>query len=239
MTQAHEPNPENFFDNVGGGFSPTAKLKDVGDFVVGEVVEQRVVDYIPFGKTEPETNRDGSIRKQLVVTLQTDLRNWQNVARIPKVDKDNPNSAEKDPSEDDGRRAIYLPQYSNIQAAVAAAIAKSNGGRPGPVRIGAKLGVKVHNLRDTGKGNPLKEHQAHYEPPAESNGFFDSAPAASTPEPQAQPPLAQGSSFGGGDRGLDAPAPAAQAPAPAAEAPPAAQGDPWGNTGASQGGAPF
>lgn len=213
MTQQNQQDPttENFFDGVGGGGAPTAKLKDVEDFVFGEVVSQRVVDYVPFGKTEPERNKDGSVRKQLVVTLQTEQRNWEGVSKIPVVDPNTPNSPQKDPSEDDGRRSIYLPQWSNIQYAVADAVRKGTG-QAGPVRDGAKLGVKVFNLKDTGKGNPLKEHVAHYEAPAASASFFGgSAPAEqATPAPQAQA------------------APAAQ------EAPASAPTDPWTGAPASQ-----
>lgn len=91
MTQNNEPTVDGFFDNVGGGAgAPSAKLKDVNDFVQGTIESQRIVDYIPFGKTDPEVNKDGSVRKQLVVILQTELRGWQGVSKIPVVDRDVP-----------------------------------------------------------------------------------------------------------------------------------------------------
>lgn len=217
MTQNNEPTVDGFFDNVGGGAgAPSAKLKDVNDFVQGTIESQRIVDYIPFGKTDPEVNKDGSVRKQLVVILQTELRGWQGVSKIPVVDRDVPLNQQvaKDPSEDDGRRAIYLPQWSNIQGAVAAAVRETNGGKPGPLRDGGTLGVKVSNLKDTGKGNPLKEHAAVYTPPAASDGFFGGGEQAA---PAAQAPAEQ-------------PAPQAQ------QAAPAAQADPW--TGAPAASAP-
>ncbi len=188
MTQ-QEPTVDGFFDNVGGGGSPSAVLKAVDDFVIGEIVDQRVVDHIPFGETEPDKNKDGSIRKQLVVTLQTDLRNWQGVSKIPLVDKDDASKGTRPPEEDDGKRAVYLPQWSNIQSAVAEATKPHNGGKPGPLRNGGKLGIKVTEHKDTGKGNALKIHAAQYVPPAESAGFFDqSQTAQSAPAPQQQAP---------------------------------------------------
>lgn len=191
----NEPTVDDFFDNVGGGVgAPTAKLKDVNDGVLGTIESQRVVDYVPFGKTDPERNKDGSIRKQLVVVLQTEQRNWAGVSKIPLVDRDNPNSGPKPPEEDDGKRAVYLPQWSNIQAAVAEAVRASNAydGKNGPLRDGGRLGVKVIELKDTGKGNPLKIHAAMYEAPAASATFFNESAdvppttTASTATPPAQ-----------------------------------------------------
>lgn len=224
MTQNNEPTAENFFDNVGGGGAPSAKLSDVNDFVLGTVVDQRVVDVRPFGGKEGdvEHNKDGSIRKQLVLTLETDLRNWSGVAKVPDVDRDDLSKGKKDPSEDDGKRAVYLPQWSNIQAAVADAIRKQNAGKNGPVANGAKVGIKVIELKDVGKGNPLKIHAAHYEAPTQSAGFFDSAPAT-----EAAPAAAA------------APATAApEAPAAPATAAPAQQ-DPWGTPAAGGDEPPF
>lgn len=206
-------NTTDFFDNIGGSGAPTAQLSGTGDFVHGEVVEMFKKDYVPFGKTEPEADEreeDGK-RKQLVIILQTSLRNWQGIKKIPKVDHTDPNSAEKPPSEDDGRRAVYVPNRSNIQYAVGKAVQAAGA----KFEVGGTLGVRVVNLKDTGKGNPLKEHEAKYtgKPAPTADGFFGDAPAASAP--------------------AAAPAPAAQpAPAPAAApAAPAAQ-DPWATPGA-------
>ena len=51
----------DFFDNAGGGSgAPTASLKQVGDYVTGQIVDMFKRDYIPFGKKEPELNDDGT-----------------------------------------------------------------------------------------------------------------------------------------------------------------------------------
>lgn len=207
-------NTTDFFDNLSEGTgAPTAVLKNVGDFVHGEVVKMFKRDYVAFGQKEPEKKADGSTKQQLVIVVQTDLRNWANVVRVPKVDFSDPNSPEKAPSEDDGTRAIYVPESSNIQFAIGRAVQVAQA----KFEVGGTLGVKVENLKDTGKGNPLKEHAAVYTAkPAQTGAEFfggqaqEAAPAAQAPAQQA-------------------PAAPAQQAAPAAAAP-ASQQDPWATT---------
>jgi len=205
----------DFFDGIGeGAGAPTAVLKNVNDFVYGEIVKMTKRDYVPFGKTDPEKNADGSAKQQLVIVLQTDLRNWQGVVKVPKVDPADPNSAEKAPSEDDGTRAVYVPEGKNLQFAIGRAVqaAAQAAGQQVQFGVGGKLGVKVFNLKPTDKGNPLKEHEARYEPKAAGSDFFAGTPAQEAPAAPAQPA---------------APAPAAEAPAPAQAAPAAPAQDPW------------
>jgi pyruvate/2-oxoglutarate dehydrogenase complex dihydrolipoamide acyltransferase (E2) component len=201
-------NPENYFEHTGGGTgAPSASLKIVNDFVYGEIVDQAMVPKKVFAKDEIEKDsRTGKDIMQLVVILQTDLRNWHNVSKVPTDDK----GVAKPGAEDDGRRAIYVPPFSNIHAAIGEATDKK------PLRNGAKLGVKIVELKDTGKGNPLKIHVAKYEPPAAApDGFFGGDQAATEAAPQT------------------AAAQAEPASAPAAAAPPAApQQDPWAAPGA-------
>lgn len=199
----------DFFDNIGDGAgAPTAVLKSTGDFVYGTVTKMFKRDYVPFGQKEPEKKEDGTIRQQLVILVQTTLRNWQGVVKVPLVDHTDPSKGEKAPSEDDGLRAIYVPEKSNIQYAI------GNAARTAGVKFeaGVELGVKIANLKDTGKGNPLKEHEAVIKPkPAPTGDEF----------------------FGGGAPATEAPAAAQeQAPAPASEpkSAPAASQDPWASS---------
>jgi len=205
----------DFFSNIGGGGAPTANLKAIGDFVHGEVVDFFEKDYVPFGKTDPEKNKDGSNRQQLVVIVQTANRNWAGVSKIPDVDSTDPSKGKKDPSLDDGKRAVYVPERSNIQYAIGRALTAAGAG----FEKGGTLGVKIANLEDTGKGNPLKVHEAVYTPPAAGAAFFGSEAPAQTPAPVAQ-------------EQAQAPAPAPAAPAPQAAPAPAAQPavDPWGGS---------
>jgi hypothetical protein len=186
MTQL---NPENFFDNTGGGSgAPSAKLKELDDFVFGEIVDQFMVEATEFATGEiKKDKKTGAVIYQLVVILQTDNRNWANVAKVPLKDKDDKSSGPKDPSEDDGKRAVYIEPWTNIHAAVGAAVVEATGEK-GPIRNGGKLGVKIIELRDTGKGNPLKVHQAKYVAPvaqAASDTFFDQTSSQSAPANEA------------------------------------------------------
>ena len=196
-------NTTDFFDNIGGGAgAPSPELRNVDDSVTGEIVEMFKRDYIPYGKKEAEKRADGTNKQQLVVVLQTDHRNWENVAKVPKVDSNDPNSAEKDAAEDDGKRAVYVPEGKNIQFAIGRAVQTAQA----PFEVGGKLRVRIFNLKPTDKGNPLKEHEALYR--GKPDGFVTSNVPASTPAPAATP----------------TPAPA---PTPAPTPAPAASQDPW------------
>jgi hypothetical protein len=204
---------DDFFDNTGGGGPlPSAVLKKPGDFVYGEVVDQFKVDKIKFG-TKDVIERDsktGEPIKQLVVVLQTDHRNWENVVKVPLADKDDPNSGDLDPAQDQGRRAIYVAPWTNIHAAIGDAIVATTGKKQG-LAVGSKLGVKITELKDTGKGNPLKIHAAKYEVPAPSSDFFGESKTAG----------------GSGDASASQPEPAKSEPAPASQ-------DPWGSNSPSE-----
>lgn len=188
-------NPENFFDNTGGGSgAPSISLRNVDDYVSGEIVDQFMAEAKKFGTDEVERDiKTGAPIQQLVVILQTDLRGWMGVSRIPSVDPADKSKGEKPASEDDGKRALYVKPWTNIHAAIGDAVKASNGGKPGPLQNGGRLDVKIVNLRDTGKGNPLKEHKARYTPPAAGGDFFGAgqtqqqAPAQSAPAQQAAP----------------------------------------------------
>jgi len=232
-------NSTDFFDNLSeGAGAPSALLKTTGDTVQGEIVKMFKRDYVPFGKTDPEADSsepDGK-RKQLVIIVQTNDRNWANVAKVPKVDANDPNSAEKAPSEDDGTRAIYVPNRSNIQYAIGHAVAEA---KAKPV-VGGHLAVRVFNLKDTGKGNPLKEHVARYTAPAAGADFFAGAPAAQAPAAQqaapaqTAPPVPPQAPVAPPVQQAAPAAPAAPAGDPWATAAPAAPaGDPWATPGAA------
>lgn len=238
----------DFFDGIGeGGGAPGAVLKQTGDVVAGEIVRMFKRPYIPFGKTEVEKRDDGTDKQQLIIVLQTENRNWANVNRVPKVDHNDPNSPEKPASEDDGQRAIYVPEGKNIQFAIARAVTEAKA----KFEVGGQLAVRIFNLKPTDKGNPLKEHEARYTPkPAVSAGdaFFGGAPAAA-PTPAAQPaapaPVAQPAAPAPAPAPTPAPAAAPvqdpwATPAPAAPVAPApAAQDPWGTPAAPASTPPF
>lgn len=220
-------NPQNFFDNLGGGGgAPGAKLSDVDDYVMGEIVDQFMAPATDFSTKKPKLDKKtGAEIEQLVVIVQTEHRNWDNVNKIPLVDKDDRSSGNRPGEEDDGRRAVYVEPWTNIAYAVRDGL--KDAGVQGGLQNGATFGVKVVGFKDTGKGNPAKQHKVVYTPPA--------APSASD------------AFFGGGATQEQAPAQeapaaaAAPAPQPVQEAPaaaPAAQSDPWGTPAPTSGGKP-
>jgi len=208
---------ESFFDDAVRSGAPSASFKNIGDFVIGEVVDQYQIEATDFATGEVlKDKKTGETIMQLVIVLQTELRNWDRVAKIPKVDSNDRNSADKPASEDDGKRAIYVKKYTNIHAAIGGAVVAATG-QKGPVRNGGTLGVEFFKDEDRGKGNPLKHYRAKYTAPvpaaASANGFFDGAASSvgnQEPQQSSQP---------------------ASQPAPQQHRP--AQQDPWASQPAS------
>jgi hypothetical protein len=178
-------NDDDYFDDAERTGAPSAKLKDLNDFVQGEVVDKRQVDKTKFGTNEVELNDDGTPRKQLRIILQTESRNWEKVSKVP-TEKD---GSPKDPSLDDGKRAIYVPKYTNIYSALGDAIHAADVRK---VEIGGWFGVKIVELEDTGKGNPLKKHAAKYKPPVKDAEVdpFEEFDGGSKSEAKADKPAA-------------------------------------------------
>ena len=148
----------NFFDEAGREGAPSAKLSDLKDFIKGTIVDLFERPYIPFGKTEPAKNDDGSEQMQLVIILQTDERNWNKVAKVP----EGADGSAKPASEDKGLRAVYVPKFTNIYGALGRAIKKAGATR---AEIGGAFGIVIEDLEEVGKGNKKKVHRAVYDKP--------------------------------------------------------------------------
>lgn len=178
---------DDFFNDGVREGSPSAKFKEVGDSVKGEVVDKYMIDYVPFGKKDPEIDeRTGQVVKQLAIVLQTDLRDWEGVSKVP-VDAD---GNKLDGSKDTGKRAIYCRKGTNIYSALAKSISAAlpAGEKPGAhPKVGGKFGVQFFEEEDTGKGNPLKKFRAKYEAPAaapKGDEWFDEGASAGGDEPK-------------------------------------------------------
>lgn len=181
-------NPDSFFDDSVRSGAPSVRLSDINDGVVGEIVDQFMTEKKKFGSDEVEKDsKTGEPIQQLVVILQTELRNWQRVSKVPLIDPKDKSKGEKPASEDDGKRAVYIPPYTNIHSAVGRATAVHNNGRPTGLRNGARFGLKVVDLEDVGKGNRKKVFQALYEPPTATDGFFGNDKAAGGPNDASRP----------------------------------------------------
>ena len=172
-----------FFDDAMREGAPSALLKQPKDFVMGEIIAINKVAKTKFGSNDPELEDDGVTPKmQLVVILQTSNRNWDKVAKAPQAEDGSP----KDPALDEGKRAVYFPKYTNIFGAMGKGL-KAAGAAD--IEIGGTLGVKVTELQDTGKGNPLKIHEVVYKVPVvkdESEGFFGGDESTETPAAEAK-----------------------------------------------------
>lgn len=189
-----------FFEDAMREGAPSALLKNPKDFVMGEIIAINKVAKTKFGSNDPELEDDGVTPKmQLVVILQTASRNWDKVAKAPQSEDGSP----KDPSLDEGKRAVYFPKYTNIFGAMGKGL-KAAG--VADIEIGGTLGVKVTELQDTGKGNPLKIHEVVYKAPVakdESDGFF-----SGDEEAKSETPAAEAKSEPKQDKVADKPAPA-------------------------------
>lgn len=230
---------DDFFDIGGGTAAPSAKLSDLNDSVVGVVRETFKKEYTKFGEKDPQVITDPKTgqprnRTQMVVVLDTDLRNWQGVAKVPAIDPNDASKGVKHPSEDDGTRAIYIPEMIKGAGSngmiYAVALALRDEGIKGGLPAGTKFYVAITELKDVDKGNPLKVYTAKVKKADVGTDVFNSA------QEQIAPPVAPSHAAQANDTvqqqipaaapvqdpwsGEATPAPAAAAPAQAAPKPP-------------------
>lgn len=136
-----------------GGGVPSAKFEAIGTTVGGVITEEpEMRQQNDFDANEPAFWPDGKPKMQLVVTVQTDLRD-------PEV------------QDDDGQRRFYV--RANLQKAVAAAVRKA---KASALEVGGTL--QVTYSADGAKSNPRfnapKLYTATYTPPAAN--FLASTP---------------------------------------------------------------
>jgi hypothetical protein len=124
-----------------GSGGAAVKFDNVGDTVVGHVVDAQPRQDVDFRTKLPSTWEDGRPKMILVVTLQTD---------------------EQDSDEDDGMRKVYArgAMLQAINAAVRRAGVRG-------LAYGGKLGIKFTGTEPTNMGSPKKLYSAKYEPPVE------------------------------------------------------------------------
>lgn len=232
---------EDFFARRAGG-APSFPFGGVGSMVVGTIVEQEGRQRTEIGENGKLLFfPDGSPQMQLVVTLQTDLRNWEGLAadKIPTVEV-NGQKVPKPPQEDDGKRRIYV--WFKLRDAFGKALSAVN---QTSTQIGDQVAVRVSALLPNPKGKePIKDYEVRIKPGSSvAAAFFDGqqqAPAAPVapvqpPAPQQAPynpqqAYAQGQpAFQQGDYGQ--PLPPQQAPAAPAPQQAPQQGNPWDAAG--------
>lgn len=168
---------EDFFGTYGGGSggsgAPSFKFARKGDTVKGTVKSLRQTDQTYFsgpdaGKPIPDEKRPGQNKQQIVATLETNLRNWEGVARIPRDEDGNDLPA----SEDTGSRAIYIKGWM-IGAIGDAVRAATNGERRG-LYVGDQIAVALIEEHDSARQTP-KKYKANVKPAAVGAELFDQA----------------------------------------------------------------
>ena len=231
---------DEFFQR-GGNYAPSFKFDPIGANVAGEILSIDQQDQTDFDDPTKKLYDDrGNVKQQLQIILQTPLRNWQGVAKIP---SDQETGQPQPPSMDDGRRAIYVKGW--MIGAVGDAVEKATGLRAAP-QVGGRLAVRFAKTQPprSGRGQDMKLYEAVYVPPNPSDPMFQQAPQQQ-PAPQqpvatfsAQQAQQTGNGWGQQPAPQQAPQqwqqPAPQQPAPQQwqqpapqQAPPA--DDPWGN----------
>ena len=234
---------DEFFQR-GGNFAPSFKFDPIGANVAGEILSIDQQDQTDFDDPTKKLYDDrGNVKQQLQIILQTPLRNWQGVSRIP---ADQETGQPQPPSMDDGRRAIYVKGW--MIGAVGDAVEKATGLRAAP-QVGGRLAVRFAKTQPprSGRGQDMKLYEAVYVPPNPSDPMFQQAPQPA-PQQVPQQPVATfsaqqaqqtGNGWGQQPAPQQAPPQQWQQPAPQQappqqwqqpapqQAPPA--DDPWGN----------
>lgn len=173
-----------FFDEAmkgGGGGAPGFKFEQHGALVRGTITDifKTFVTIMDSPTNEPKLDKNGNKLPQLNVTLQTELRNWEGVIKIP---TDPETNQPLPPSEDDGKRRVFL-KY-DASRAVGKAIAES-GASNSDFKVGADLALKYTGDQSMKIGK-MKLFEARFkkgEPTADGFDF-----GSSTATPPAAPP---------------------------------------------------
>lgn len=147
---------DDFFDGVGEGGAPGFKFDGVNTGVKGTIVDQYRTFVTEPGSRKPKEYSDGTPIPQLNVTLQTELRNWDKVTKVP-TDAD---GDALPASEDDGKRRIFV-KY-DMRRAIGVAV-KQAGERA--LATDGVLAVKVSGFKKTGQPNDLPLYEARYQAP--------------------------------------------------------------------------
>jgi len=194
----------NANDLLMGGGVKSCKFETLGQTWIGTILDEPKVQQMKkFGTNELDWWPSGDPKLQLVVLIQTDVR---------------------DDAEDDGRRNLFIPprMMPPVREAIQRAGAKG-------LAVGGRIAVQWVSGTGLGEGNP-KVYAADHQPPQVDPGSLlaggNGQPAAAAPPPAAAPPAATTApppaapAAGGGL--LNPPATAAPPTAPPAAAPPAA-----------------
>lgn len=143
--------------------SASFKFDKVGDYVTGTIAEEPVLtDQSEYGTGTPKLDKNGNVMKQLVVVVQTNLRNWEKTTNPAKDENGNPKPA----SEDTGLRTLWVRFL--MRDAIAAAL-KEVGATT--LEVGGELSV-AYTENSRFNGFDVKNYKAKYVKPTPAAGFF-------------------------------------------------------------------
>lgn len=166
---------------LGSGI-PSFSFSRIGDEVEGVITDQELSQQTDFNDDTPLFTKAGKPMMQLILTIQTDLRNWEGTS-------EDSNCRERAASEDDGKRKLYIK--SGGRDALAKAVRRS---KAGGITLGGRIKMKLTS-EDKVEGSKFKKKnfETTYTPGVlsveeESVGetvaapkAAESAPAVSTP----------------------------------------------------------
>ncbi|GGY29875.1 hypothetical protein GCM10010363_07950 [Streptomyces omiyaensis] len=164
--QYQAPDADDFL--MGGGGAPTAKFPMPGTTVSGRITQKPTVEQQRDIKTgDSKFWSDGNPMMQLVVTVQTDLRD-------PTID------------EDDGRRRLFVKGVMKNAIADAVRMAGARG-----LEVGGTIAVTyTHDGVAKERGmSPPKQYTATYTPAAQA-ALHTPDPGTTAPQQYAPPPAA-------------------------------------------------
>ncbi len=178
----NQPNEyDDFFNEAlsGGGGGPTHKFREIGQTVLGEIVSMKRQQQTNFTDGKPKFDAKNQPQMEIVMVLQTELRDWQDVTDKAKLDKETGQVRPAD--QDTGLRAVYVKNQM--------ARALGTAALPGRPAVGGQVWLKYVSDRDIGKGNPLPEFEARYKAPADTanDDVFGGSPSTPPAAPQSAP----------------------------------------------------
>lgn len=173
MTQPHKPSADDLL--LGGGGPKSHSFKTIGESLTGTLLEKDTIHQSDFSTGEKKFYKDGNPVYQVVLTLQTQFRNWEGVAADKRPD-----------TPDDGQRRVFCSPAlkSELARAIKAASPGGSKGLPeGSV-------ITIQFVREVpGHGNPKKEYAVQIQLPADGALGVPAQPPAA--QPVAQAPVVQ------------------------------------------------
>lgn len=160
--------------SAGGTFAPSFKANGLGDGFKGEIIDWRKEQSKKYKSDDFEFLANGDPKMQYVITVLTHFRNWDRCAKVP---TDQETGRELPPSEDDGKRNVYIANqkssnFGDVARAVIAELPEADDFRDA---IGGVLAGKFVEEIDTGKGNPYQKYEYRFEAPKKEGGLQEAA----------------------------------------------------------------